>query len=281
MKIYVAQHAGFCFGVKRALEIAYETVSKFKSAIYTLGPLIHNPQVVEQLQEEGISPVSNLDEIGDGILIVRSHGLPPSVIEQAEEKGLIIVDATCPFVKQAQKKARLLTQDGYQVLVFGEMEHPEVKGILGVAGKKAICMSNCTDLRNLRLSNRIGVVAQTTQSTETLALVVSELVKTANEVRVFNTICTSTQLHQESSLKLARKVDCMVVVGGKNSANTKRLTNLIDKEGIPVYHIEREDELNKDWFSGLLKIGLTGGASTPKWLIKRVSESIKAVGRKA
>lgn len=275
MKIYLAQNAGFCFGVERALRIAYETAKNSRAPIYTLGPLIHNPQVVEQLQKEGIIPLENLDGINEGILIIRSHGLPPSVIEHAKRKGLKIVDATCPFVKQAQENAKKLREEGYQVVVLGEREHPEVEGILDFAGKNAVCIINRNNIKDLSLSNRIGVVAQTTQSVKVLSRIVSELVKITREVRVFNTVCTSTQLRQEAALKLTREVDCMIIVGGKNSANTKRLATLVKEKGVPAYHIETEKELEKDWFSGVSKVGVTGGASTPDWMIQRVKKGIR------
>lgn len=275
MKIYLAQNAGFCFGVERALGIAHDTAKNSSIPIYTLGPLIHNPQVVEGLRKEGIIPLENLDNIKEGILIIRSHGIPPSVIESAREKGLTIVDATCPFVKQAQEKAEMLRKADYQVVVLGEREHPEVKGILGFAGKNAVCVNNHNNIKNFSLSNKIGVVSQTTQSVRVLSRVVSELVKNKREVRVFNTICTSTQLRQEAALKLAREVDCMIVVGGRNSANTKRLAQLVKERGIPAYHIETEKELEKSWFSDVDKVGVTGGASTPNWMIQRVTEGIR------
>lgn len=275
MKIYLAQNAGFCFGVERALRIAYETAKNSKIPIYTLGPLIHNPQVVEQLRTKGIIPLETLNNIKKGILIIRSHGIPPSIVEHAKERGFTIVDATCPFVKQAQEKAKMLKQKGYQVIILGEREHPEVQGILGFAGKNAICISNHNNIKNLPLSNKIGVVAQTTQSVKILSSVVSELIKISQEVRVFNTICTSTQQRQEAALKLAREVGCMVIVGGKNSANTKRLATLVKERGISAYHIETEKELKKNWFSGVGKAGVTGGASTPDWMIQRVIDEIK------
>ncbi len=277
MEIYLAKNAGFCFGVERALRIAHETARNAKTPIYTLGQLIHNPQVVEELRKEGITPVEHLDGLKEGILIIRSHGLPPSVIEQAKKRNFTIVDATCPFVKQAQEKACLLSKEGYQVVVLGEREHPEVRGILSVAGHNASCINNHNDIKNLMPSKKIGLVSQTTQSVEGFSRVVSELIKITREVRAFNTICTSTQMRQEAALKLARDVDCMIVVGGKNSANTKRLATLVQNRGIPAYHIETEMELNKDFFSGVSKVGITGGASTPDWMIRRVIEGVRKI----
>ncbi len=275
MEIHLAKNAGFCFGVERALRIAYHTARQAKNPIYTLGQLIHNPQVVEELQKEGIVIIDDLNSIREGTLIIRSHGLPPSVIEKAREKNLSIVDATCPFVSHAQEKAKLLSKEGYQVVVLGEREHPEVEGILDYAGKNAICINNHNDIKNLTLSKKIGVVAQTTQSSKVFSRVVTELVKVAREVRVFNTICTSTQMRQTAALKLAREVDCMVVVGGRNSANTKRLASLVKDRGIPAYHIEKETELNKELFSETKKVGVTGGASTPEWVIRKVIDHLK------
>lgn len=275
MEIYLAENAGFCFGVERALRIAYETIKKAKTPIYTLGQLIHNPQVVDELQNKGIKPVENLTGISEGTLIIRSHGLPLYVIEEAKRRNFSIVDATCPFVRQAQEKTRLLSKEGYQVLVLGEREHAEVEGILGFAGKDTICITNHNYIKNLVLSNKVGVVAQTTQSIRTLSRVVAELVKIGREVRVFNTICTSTQMRQASALRLAKEVDCMLVVGGRNSANTKRLATLVADSGIPAYHIEKKSELDENLFSGLTKIGVTGGASTPDWVIRETIDELR------
>ncbi len=277
MEIFIAEESGFCFGVERALKIAHDTVKKEKLPIYTIGPLIHNPQVVKELRKEGIIPVDDLDSIEEGTLIVRSHGLPPSVIEKAKSKGFKIIDATCPFVKQAQEKAELLSKEGYQVLVLGDREHPEVKGILGVVGGSAVCINNHTNIKTISISDRVGIVAQTTQSTEKFSKAVSELTKIAKEVRAFNTICTSTRLRQEASLTLARNVDFMIVVGGKNSANTTRLAALISRENIPVKHIEGMNELKRNWFSGIKRVGITGGASTPKWLINKMKKKLEEI----
>ena len=274
MKVILAENAGFCFGVKRAMKLAFESARNSDLPIYSLGPLIHNPQQVEILNQKGVHEISDLESLkSDDVLIIRSHGTTPSILDFAKAKGLKIVDATCPFVVNAQKLAQELNSEGYQVIIVGEGDHPEVVGIMGFAKNKAWVIDKASTIQNLSKKNRIGVVAQTTQSFENFREVVSALLEKCDELKVFNTICHATTQRQESAIKLAKRVDLMIVIGGHNSANTNRLTSLC-KQYVTTYHIETADEIDKSWFDGIEIVGVTAGASTPEWIVDDAIEKL-------
>lgn len=274
MEILLAEEAGFCFGVKRAIESAMETARNSDVPVYTLGPIIHNPQVVKKLDEKGVKVIDFLDEIEEGVVIIRSHGVSPDVINMARERGLTVVDATCPFVKKAQKVAKSLVDEGYQTIIFGDPEHPEVKGIYGSTEGRAYVVNNIDQLHSLELGNKIGFVAQTTKSPESYRDLIASIIEKAKEIKVHNTICNTTEIRQRSARELAGKVDLMFVIGGYNSANTKRLVEICLETGTPTYHIETAADINKQWLKNKEKIGITAGASTPEWLIKEVIEAM-------
>jgi len=274
MKIFLADKAGFCFGVKRAINTAYEAAGKGR--VYCLGPLIHNPQEVERLRQAGIETVTDFSTLkpGDSI-IIRSHGVPPRVLTQARDMGLTIIDLTCPFVGKAQRDAEVLQKEGYQVVVVGEKKHPEVQSILGYAGEDAIVVETGEDIEGLKLRARLGVVAQTTQSYSNFSEIVLKLLRLSKELKVFNTICSSTKERQDAASVLASQVDVMLVVGGRNSANTSRLATLCRQEGKPAYHIEVAEEIQAEWLEGIRTIGVTAGASTPDWVVEGVLARLK------
>lgn len=278
MKIIRAENAGFCFGVKRAMKLAFEAAADNTRPIYSLGPLIHNPQQVEYLTQRGVHVVSDLNslKLGD-TLIIRSHGTSPEVLDSAKAKGLTIVNATCPFVVKAQNLAKHLAEEGYQVIVVGEGEHPEVIGIMGFAGEEACVVEKASDVVNQPIKSKAGVIAQTTQSHNNFREVVGAVLEKSDEVRVFNTICHATTHRQEAALDIARKVDLMIVIGGHNSANTGRLAYLCTQLGVPTYHIETVDELKPLWLKGVGMVGVTAGASTPEWIIEDVVNGLKAL----
>ena len=277
MEIILAEAAGFCFGVQRALETALNTSSQAaERQIYTLGPLIHNPQVVEELRGRGIKVLDNPGDIDDGVVIIRSHGVPPKTMEQLVEKGIEVVDATCPFVRRAMDWAKQLKDEGYQVVVVGDKSHPEVQAIYGASDETAWIIDSPRVIDELPETRRIGIIAQTTQSTANFRECVSRFVDRTAELKVLNSICTATEQRQAAARKLASIVDVMIVVGGFNSANTQRLVEVCQENGAAhTYHIEKPEQLQKDWFIGA-KSGVTAGASTPNWLIegviKRMSE---------
>ncbi len=275
MKIILAEKAGFCFGVKRAIETAFKAASKGR--VYCLGPLIHNPQEIERLRQEGVETVESLDVLSKGdAVIIRSHGVPPSVLARARDKGLTIIDLTCPFVGKAQRHAALLREEGYQVVVVGEKKHPEVHSILGHAGPDALVVENPEAVAGMQFQQRIGVVAQTTQAYSNFSGVVLKLLELSKELKIFNTICTSTAERQESAQTLAGKADVMIVVGGRNSANTTRLVSLCREEGKQTYHIEVAEEIQSGWLKGAGTVGVTAGASTPDWIIDQVLRRLQA-----
>ncbi len=273
MQIVLSKEAGFCFGVERAIDIALKVASDQSIPVYTLGPIIHNKQVVERLEESGIKQVESLENEKDGILVIRSHGLSPNAIQDAKNKGFKICDATCPFVKKAQHYAEKLTKEGYTVIIVGDKGHPEVTGLLGYADEKAMVIDNVDTLNEkLQKSNmrKFGVITQTTQSLECLQKVIITLLSKTREIRVYNTICTATIDRQFAALSIAKEVDVMVVIGGYNSANTTRLAEQCYQTGTRTYHVETADELKEEWFKNLNKVGVTAGASTPNWTIEEV-----------
>src|SRR6056297_422550 len=272
LEIITADEAGFCFGVKRAIEIVKEAVAGTDKKVYKLGPLIHNPQVVEDLRQKGVHLVDDIEDIDDGILIIRTHGVEPEVLERAQKKGLDIIDATCPFVKNAHKYANELVETDYQTFIFGDRNHPEVRGIFGHTKNKGIIIETIDDLKGIDLEDNIGLVAQTTQSYEDYLKIISYLLPKAKELKIFNTICNTTGNRQEAARELAKKVDVMYVIGGHNSANTKRLAEISANTNTPTFHIETVDEINWDKIKKTNKIGITAGASTPDWIIKEVLE---------
>lgn len=275
MEIFVAKSAGFCFGVKRAINIANSCSRETQGDIYTLGPIIHNPQVVKKLEESShIHAKKSIDDIAKGTVIIRSHGAKLEELKSAAEKGLNIVDATCPFVKKAQDLVSLLTNEGYKVILVGEKDHPEVKGLISYGSHDIKVVDSPEEMKDMPRRKKIGIVAQTTVPMEKLAAVVSFCLTKASEIKVFNTICNATSIRQEESAELARKVDRMVVVGGKNSANTRRLAEICRTIQPRTYHIEVAPELEAAWFEGAASVGVTSGASTPDWIIEEVVSRI-------
>lgn len=271
MKVIIARYAGFCFGVQRALKKAELAVQNSSGLVQTLGPLIHNPQVIERLADKGVSVVNRAEEATEGTLIIRSHGVDPKIIQRAKARGLEVIDATCPYVKRVQDFAKELKDQGFQVVIVGEKDHPEVQGILGAIDNEGYVALNRNDLTGLKLM-KVGVVAQTTQSYANLRDCVDYLVGTAREIRVYSTICQATEQRQKAAIELANRVDVMLVVGGKESGNTRRLYTLCCEVIPRVYHIERPDELEAAWFKPTDVVGITAGASTPDWVIEGVVE---------
>lgn len=275
MELLLAPEAGFCFGVKRALDIALKTTQEGNAPIYTLGPLIHNPQVVEQLEQQGIKAVEDLSDIENGTLVIRSHGVAPEVLEEAAKKGLRVIDATCPFVKKAQELAKKMYEEGRTVVVVGDKKHPEVVGIVGWTGTKGIVVQNPEEAEKLENQKPIGVVCQTTQPQQVFEEIVKILKSKGTDVEVHNTICHATRERQESAIKVAEAVDVMIIIGGRNSANTKKLARLCEETGTPSHHIETVAELKDAWFEGAKRVGLTAGASTPGWIIEEVKKRME------
>jgi (E)-4-hydroxy-3-methyl-but-2-enyl pyrophosphate reductase len=279
-EVEIAKNSGYCFGVKRALDLAENTLNKYrnKSAkIYCLGQIIHNKGVVEDLSKKGIKFVDKEEDVEpENILIVRTHGMAPDIIDRLKSRNIKIIDATCPFVKNAHSKARTLAKRGYFLIIIGNKKHPEVIGIKNHAkGSSYLVVENLSDLDSIGKKEKIGVVVQTTQTIENVAAIVSKLIKTGKEILVENTICNTTGNRQDAAKDLARKVDLMLIVGGKNSANTTHLAEISKKINKNTYHIENYKELKTEWLKGIKKVGISGGASTPMQDILEVKNFIE------
>ncbi|MFW5992379.1 MAG: 4-hydroxy-3-methylbut-2-enyl diphosphate reductase, partial [Halanaerobiaceae bacterium] len=271
LEIVTADKAGFCFGVRRALDMAVEAAREYDSLpVFTLGPIIHNPQVVAKLEKLGVKVIERLENVDRGVLIIRSHGIAPALMDKARKQGLHIIDATCPYVKNAQKYAAQLVEDGYQTFIYGDFNHPEVKGIYGATGNRGIIINSAAHMRKNGIEKRVGFVAQTTKSPASYKKIIATAVPYCDELKLFNTICNTTVKRQSAASSLAQKVELMLVIGGFNSANTKRLAEICQATGTPTYHIETVEDVDWCWFRGKEKVGITAGASTPDWLIKEV-----------
>jgi small subunit ribosomal protein S1 len=273
------KHTGYCFGVKRALKIAEEILEKNKNRsikIFTLGSIIHNSGVTKSMEEKGLISAKKIDQIeSESIFIIRSHGMSPELLKELKNKNINIVDTTCPFVKKAQYRAMELSRNKYFVVIIGNKDHPEVAGIKDhVIGKKYSVVEDEKDAEKLPFKDKIGVVVQTTQTIEKLRAITNRLLDRTKELLIFNTICNTTRERQDSARKLAGKVDIMIVVGGKNSANTAHLKKISDNCGTVTYHIENFMEIEPDWFKNVKNIGICGGASTPE---KDITDVIKTI----
>ena len=270
MHTIMASHAGFCAGVKRAFKIAEEMAGQ-PSKWYTWGPLVHNQSVVEYFARQGISAVEDIDEISEPAgLIIRSHGVAPEIIQEAENCGLQVRDATCPLVKRVHEIVQVLADQGYEIVIYGNPEHPEVKGIQGWCGGQAAVVSGLDDIKTLNHSHRMGIVSQTTRDEKEYFEVVKSLLGRTEELKVFNTICSATQLRQNSALELCQQVDLMIVVGGEFSSNTTTLYKECLNTGVRTYLVQNAGDINPHWLEGVKMAGITAGASTPDWIIKEV-----------
>ncbi len=282
-RIILARSAGFCFGVKRAMSIADETAAGGEKGgtvpIASLGPLIHNPQAVEELEKKGVHVVGTVDDIACGKVIVRSHGITRTEHEALVAKGVTIIDATCPFVNKAQEHARSLSRQGYAVIVVGDANHPEVKSIVSYIEPGTPIITTLQEIREKTRIRKAGIVAQTTQSYDNLMQFVGEALKKFPEVRVYNTICNATTLRQRESTALAGTVEVMIVLGGYNSANTRRLAEICREINPKTRHIETADELPRELVDGVETVGVTAGASTPQWIVDALVARIRDVWR--
>ncbi|RMA97802.1 4-hydroxy-3-methylbut-2-enyl diphosphate reductase [Hydrogenothermus marinus] len=280
-QIILAESAGFCFGVKIAVDAAKKAGEELGGA-YTDGPIIHNKQVVQFLESLNVRELEEGQQLKEGdTVLIRSHGVPPKEERRLKEAGVNVIDATCPFVKKVHEKVRQLVEEGYFVVIIGEHKHPEVIGILGhleESGGKGIVVSNMEELiKNLPNKKRIGIVSQTTQSEDFFREAVGYIAENTEEVKIFNTICDATSVRQEEVKKIAPNVDIMIIIGGKHSGNTNRLAQISRALNPNTYHIEKADELQPKWFEGKERVGISAGASTPDWIINEVVERIKEI----
>ena len=278
MPVRLAKKVGFCFGVKRAFTMAEDVIKREKKA-YSLGSLIHNKQVVEGLSDRGLKVIDDIGKVSGGCIVISSHGISPRKAEEIKKSSLRMVDTTCPFVRNAQEMAKSLNRAGYRIIIVGDANHPEVRALVDFAGKKACVVKDAKGVRELHLKTRekVGVLSQTTQAMDNFLTVVRAVMESKpGELRVFNTICRDAEDRQDTAKNLARHVDLMLVVGGRNSANTKRLLDVCREILKDSYLIETYKDLKRAWFKGVGTAGITSGASTPDWIVARVAKEVKA-----
>lgn len=277
MRIILSERTGFCFGVKRAVNMAEEALKK-NISICSLGHIIHNRQVVDDLSKKGLKVAHRGDSINSKMVVISSHGISPNVAKRIRGRGIKIIDTTCPFVLNAQRIAKNLSAKGYKVVIVGDINHPEIRALLDFVAAKAFVVKDARQALGLKVgkSEIVSIISQTTQSTKNFLEVVQVIAgKMPGELRIFNTICRDAEDRQRFAKSLAEKVDVMLVIGGKNSANTKRLLEVC-KEVLNRSHlIETEKELDRNWFKKCRVIGITSGASTPDWVVNKVVNKLK------
>jgi 4-hydroxy-3-methylbut-2-enyl diphosphate reductase len=280
MKVVLAKSAGFCMGVRRAVETTLEVIQKDDSGVATYGPLIHNPQVLDLLKERGVRILKEIPDQESGTVIIRAHGIPPIEKTQLQNAGAIVEDATCPHVVKVQVIIKKYQKQGYATVIIGDRNHAEVDGLMGFAGSKGQVVSNEEDVKNLTLDTPYIIVSQTTQDDTAFDTLSRMILDRFPDGKVFNTICDATHKRQEEVRSLCAEVEAMVVVGGKNSANTQRLGEIAEGMGCPVYLVETEEELDIRSLAKYGCIGVTAGASTPTWMINRVIRILEAIPSK-
>ena len=271
MEIILAESLGFCMGVKRAVDLAYRALEKSQGLpVVTLGPIIHNTQEIERLTADGIQLADVEARPAQGIAIIRAHGAPPQVYDELKERGVRVMDGTCPYVHYSQRKAIELFEAGYEVVIVGDKKHPEISGILGYINGQAHVVKTLEEAENLPSLGRVGVIAQTTISPQKYAAIVNAIRAKAIEVRVCETICDATEENQAAIRRLASEVDLLYVIGGRHSANSNKLVETARDLCPRALLIETEDEINPADLVGAARIGVSAGASTPDWMIQKV-----------
>lgn len=281
MRIEKARETGFCFGVRRALKLLDEAIIQYGD-IEILGPMVHNKQVIESYSQQGVKIVENIDQVQGNTVVIPSHGVAPSVMEESKRRKLRVINGTCPIVRKAQNAARELSEKGFQIIVFGDPAHSEVKGVLGWAGEGAIATLDSNEaLKFDKLPSRLGFLSQTTQNPEHFLDFIHNIFTSCfsqvEGLSVINTICRVTKKRQSDALELAKKVDLMIVVGGRNSANTRHLAKICSSTGVETHHIERALEIDKSWLEGRSLIGVTAGTSTFDQITQEVVQKLEGI----
>ena len=275
MKVTVAKTAGFCFGVRRAVEKVYEQIGKTEKPIYTYGPIIHNEQVVGDLREKGVQVIDSLEKlrtIRDAVVVIRSHGVGKNVYDILKENDVEIIDATCPYVKKIHRIVEKQMAEGRRVLIVGSEDHPEVQGIKGWGDERTVVIENMDDFSRLDLpeDEKLCIVSQTTFNYKKFQDIVEKISKTRYDINVLNTICNATQERQVEAMRIASQVDVMLVIGGKHSSNTQKLYDICRKECKNTYYIQTLGDFNPECMSSVRSVGITAGASTPNNIIEEV-----------
>jgi (E)-4-hydroxy-3-methyl-but-2-enyl pyrophosphate reductase len=280
MQVILADKRGFCFGVTKAVCEAEKALETFgRGNVYALGPIIHNKQVCRKLEERGLKIVETLEEVPPGgVVLIRSHGVDPEVMEALRARGIQAVDATCRLVKRAQQVVRQLHEEGYQVVMIGDKDHPEVRGVVGYAPGVIIVDSEQDVDRLLPAHGRLGIVAQTTHAPENVGRLIGYIAgKPFREIKIIGTLCNETTLRQRAAIDLCKQVDVMFVLGGLHSANTRELAGLCRGEGVTTYHLENWAQFETSMVAGRKIAGVTSGASTPEWVVQEFVEKLQAV----
>ncbi len=278
MKVTLARTAGFCWGVRRTVDKTFETIEAAAGPVQTLGPVIHNPQVIARLKAEGVEVADRVAEVSAGTtLVVRTHGTTKDELAVARSRGLEVVDGTCPYVKVPQAYVQRMSRDGYHVVVVGDEKHPEIRGVVSYAEGPVTVLPAGAPLPELPGVKKIAVVAQTTLVGEAFQRVVGECALRFKEVRAFNTICYDADERQDDARALAAEVDAVVVVGGRASANTRHLAEICQELQPRTHHVETADELDPSWFSGVEVVGVSAGASTPDWVVEGVVRRLESM----
>lgn len=277
MRVKLARHAGFCMGVRRAMEIVLAEANRNKLPIYTYGPIIHNNEVLKLLESRGVKVINDIEEVKEGTLVIRAHGISPQKRAQLKATNLKIVDATCPRVAKVQSIIKYHTRKGYTPIIAGEENHPEVIGLVGYSDNKAYVIRSPSDVKELPHLDKVILAAQTTQDWALYQEIKSAVKERFPEALIFDTICDATVSRQKELEELSKEVDGFVVVGGYHSGNTKRLVQVAGKSGLPVFHVDTPDKLDRSALSSLNVVGVTAGASTPNWLIKEVVREIEGI----
>jgi 4-hydroxy-3-methylbut-2-enyl diphosphate reductase len=278
VEVKIARTAGFCWGVRRTVDKVMEVAARRRGRpVVTLGPIIHNPQAVARFREKGVETVKAIAEAGDGTtVVVRTHGAVRDELEQARQRGLEVVDGTCPYVKYPQAMAQRLSREGYHIVIVGDADHAEIRGVVSYAEGPCIVVKPGGAIPEIK-AEKVAVIAQTTCIGSEFARVVGALALRHKEVRAVNTICNDTEERQADARALAAEVDAVVVVGGKNSANTRHLAEICREIQPRTWHVETEAELRPEWFEGCRAVGLSAGASTPDWIVEGVAEWLRSV----
>jgi len=275
MRIYLPREMGFCFGVKKAIARVEDELKRGNDKIYCLGDLIHNPKVMEDLKRKGLKVIQDINQVEEGTVFTRAHGVDYKIVEEGKKKGLRIVETTCPYVLKVQKIARALAKKSYQIIMVGSVDHPEVKAVISnTPTDKLYVVKDPEQVMNIPLGGKVGVIAQTTESLDNFENIVKNLIKYGFEIRIFNTLCEVVRERQKETLNLAKKVEAMLVVGGHNSSNTGQLVRLCRSIGVRTYFVEGEEDINYKEIEKMEKIGITGGTSTPEKMIRNIKEVI-------
>lgn len=273
MKVLIPNQIGFCFGVKHAIELVEDELKKGNSDIYCLGELIHNPGVMHSLAQRGVRVISSFDQIKTGTVFTRAHGISHDLLQEGKTRGLRIIQTTCPYVMRVQRITRELASHSYHIVIVGSVEHPEVQAVVAnTPTKKLSVIKEGRDVSTIPDVEKIGVVAQTTESLDNFRNIVKNLIKDRLEIRVFNTLCKVVVDRQEEAKELAKKVEAMVVVGGTQSSNTQKLAQICCANGVKTYLIDKPEDIDFDELKKLKSIGITGGTSTPEEMIKDIKK---------